>query len=605
MFDNYAKNSRIVGNDFINQNSHGYKEEIKAILESYQQKGINVASSLNDIILNPLDRSEFVNAIMESLVHSNVLSSDVATTSPFYNNYSDRVDQLLDNSLKSIATESVVTGYAPIVSYAPFFLKNQWVNCVYKDVLMTEIPSSPIINLAYEKRYLKSMSGKMYPIPEVNYDDDAMAEIFAESTGIDIAKDYEFNLPYNQVIFEDTNVASILPGWTGGITEIAHNVYISSVNISASYTSGEGASAKTYSFSGWIPVNMPVDSSTHNFMNTRVKAPITNDDDEVVAVGVADILGNVDFETGRITIMTFAPALPDDFDPYGAPVVTGTISKVKLTGKLANRWNERSIDVVRKVERITKTMPESGPRLNSSITVEESADALALQNIDMIADNVDMMGRTLADLEDLEIRKFLKDSFEAQEAAGFGPHGYPKLTVAGKFDTLPYETYQGNISTWVNDLREYFERTVNKLKQLLHTEQIAFVAVCNPELIRYFKDNITWTFNNDTTISGLKLNYNFGVMTSADDRIHFITSQYAKPDDGISLVCIPLTNEIITFKHYKYHVIIDRGYRNPVHSLTPNIMATQRTLTFEVLPVQGNVKVTGRELESPTSLERP
>lgn len=601
----YTKRDHIIGNDFANQNTAGFKEEIKSILESYMSRGVNVSRALDEIISNPSERSEFVDAIMESLHSSNALSSDVASHAPFYNNYIDRVEQLLDNSLGSIARESVMTGYAPIVSYAPFFLKNQWVNCVYKDVLMTEIPSSPIINLAYEKRYLKTMSGKKYPIPEVNYDDVAMAEIFAESTGIDIAKDYEFSLPYNQVIFEDTNVASILPGWTGNVTEIAHNVYISSVKMAGSITIGEGSAAKTYSIDSWVPVNMPVDSSTHNFINTRVKAPITDDDDNVVAVAVADILGNVDFETGRVTVMTFTPALPTDFDPYGAQPVAGTISKFKLTGKLANRWNERSIDVVREVERITKTMPESGPRLNSSITVEESADALALQNIDMIADNVDMMGRTLADLEDMEIRTFLKESFEKQEAAGFGPHGYPKLTVAGKFDTLPYETYQGNISTWVNDLREYFERTVNKLKQLLHTEQIAFVAVCNPELIRYFKDNITWSFTNDTNISGMKLNYNFGVMTSADDRIHFITSQYAKPDDGISLVCIPLTNEIITFKHYKYHVIIDRGYRNPVHSLTPNIMATQRTLTFEVLPVQGNVKVTGRELESPVTLERP
>lgn len=601
----YTKRDHIIGNDFANQNTAGFKEEIKSILESYMSRGVNVSRALDEIISNPSERSEFVDAIMESLHSSNALSSDVASHAPFYNNYIDRVEQLLDNSLGSIARESVMTGYAPIVSYAPFFLKNQWVNCVYKDVLMTEIPSSPIINLAYEKRYLKTMSGKKYPIPEVNYDDVAMAEIFAESTGIDIAKDYEFSLPYNQVLFEDTNVASILPGWTGNVTEIAHNVYISSVKMAGSITIGEGSAAKTYSIDSWVPVNMPVDSSTHNFINTRVKAPITDTDDNVVAVAVADILGNVDFETGRVTVMTFTPALPTDFDPYGAQPVAGTISKFKLTGKLANRWNERSIDVVREVERITKTMPESGPRLNSSITVEESADALALQNIDMIADNVDMMGRTLADLEDMEIRTFLKESFEKQEAAGFGPHGYPKLTVAGKFDTLPYETYQGNISTWVNDLREYFERTVNKLKQLLHTEQIAFVAVCNPELIRYFKDNITWSFTNDTNISGMKLNYNFGVMTSADDRIHFITSQYAKPDDGISLVCIPLTNEIITFKHYKYHVIIDRGYRNPVHSLTPNIMATQRTLTFEVLPVQGNVKVTGRELESPVTLERP
>ena len=61
---------------------------------------------------------------------------------------------------------------------------------------------------------------------------------------------------------------------------------------------------------------------------------------------------------------------------------------------------------------------------------------------------------------------------------------------------------------------------------------------------------------------------------------------------------------MITFKHYKYNAVIDRNYRNPIHTLVPNIMATQRTLTFEVIPVQGRLKITGRDLFSPTTLVR-
>ena len=60
-------------------------------------------------------------------------------------------------------------------------------------------------------------------------------------------------------------------------------------------------------------------------------------------------------------------------------------------------------------------MPESGPRLNSAITVEDAADALVLQNIDVIADNVDIMGKTLANFEDSEIKLFLQGSFDAQK----------------------------------------------------------------------------------------------------------------------------------------------------------------------------------------------
>ena len=75
-------------------------------------------------------------------------------------------------------------------------------------------------------------------------------------------------------------------------------------------------------------------------------------------------------------------------------------------------------------------------------------------------------------------------------------------------------------------------------------------------------------------------------------------------DEGIRFIAIPLTNELITYKHYKYNVTIDRNYRNPTYQLVPNIMATQRTLTFEILPVQGVMHISGNSLKSPTTLRR-
>ena len=79
---------------------------------------------------------------------------------------------------------------------------------------------------------------------------------------------------------------------------------------------------------------------------------------------------------------------------------------------------------------------------------------------------------------------------------------------------------------------------------------------------------------------------------------------HLKADTGIHFIVIPTTKELITYKHYKYNMVIDRGYRNPVHTLVPNIMATQRTLTFEVLPVQGRMTIDGRDFTSPETLTR-
>ena len=100
----------------------------------------------------------------------------------------------------------------------------------------------------------------------------------------------------------------------------------------------------------------------------------------------------------------------------------------------------------------------------------------------------------------------------------------------------------------------------------------------------------------------MKLQHNFAVSTAGGDKIRFVTTRYMDPDDGIRFILIPTTTDLITFKHLKYSVTVDRGYRHPLEPLVPNLMATQRTLTFEVIPVQGKMKITGRGLNSPENV---
>jgi hypothetical protein len=280
------------------------------------------------------------------------------------------------------------------------------------------------------------------------------------------------------------------------------------------------------------------------------------------------------------------------------------ITHIYLRGKTANRFNNRSLDIVRRVKPQQHVMPESGPRINTPITLEDAADALVTQNIDIIADHVDVMGSSLAAFEDSEIRGFLQSSYDAQDAADNGPYGYEKLIEKSEFDALPYDGYNGTVTEWMKESREYFERVVVALKNKLKTEQAIVVAVAHPDIVRYLQDGINWVFNEDTQIGGLKVSYNFGIITTGQDRCHIITSRYLKPEEGFKFVVIPLTKELITYKHYKYNTLIDRGYRNPIEPLAPNILATHRTLTFEVLPVQGRLTITGRDMNSPKTLTR-
>lgn len=570
--------TRVIGNDYSLDESLGFKEEVKGIFESYGNQGHDLSSDFGQIMYSPTARQEFIDKVCESLVSSPVFTSADIVNEPFYNNYSERMEQLLENSMKSIVTESAMLGYAPIVAYNPFFLKKQWISCIFKDVLMTEVPQSPVINLAFEKRYLKTLDGKEYPIPEVNYDDELMAKLVNEATGLNITSD-----PIDITKFKPA-VCILTPEYIPGIVEgdltaeLTADIHISKVIMADS----EGTEHE-------IPCNIKVDVTTHNFTKGEVKYDVMNTDGVTVKETLEDrIVGNVDFKSGKVVIMS----------------ENDVVTKIVLCGKTANRWNTRSLDVVRRVEPLQYLMPESGPRLNAAITVEDASDALALQKVDVIADNVDVMGRTLAEFEDFEIRTFLNNSYEAQEAAGVGPHGYEKLTVTGGFNALPYESYAINITEWMKDAREYFERLVEGLKDKLKTDKAVITVVAHPSLIRFLQNGINWVFEDNTEISGMKVSYNFGIYTTVHDHVHVVTTRYMKQEQGLKFVVIPTTTELVTFKHYKYNIIIDRNYRNPLYTLTPNIMTTHRTLTFEVLPVQGKMTIDGRDLFSPDTLMR-
>ena len=582
IYGNLNKANGVIGNISASDADAGFKNEVKAVFESYTQQGVDLIHDLPNIIASKKSKNDFIGAVTESMSDSALFTNPVCAKSPFYNNYSERVEQLLDNTLNSIATESVMTGYAPIVAYNPFFLKKQWIDCIFKDVLMTEIPKTPVIEMGFERRYLKDLEGNEYPLPEALYDDELVKNLMDAATGLNIKEDpIDIGTCKDLSLIDPTYIPGVIAG--DHTVELTPGIHICAVVMQD--TEGEEHT---------VPVNITVDISTHNFVKGAIKYDVLDTSSGDVKETLTDeIIGRVNFKDGKVTVMS----------------TTGKVTKVCFRGKTANRFNQRSLDVVRRVEKIEKVMPESGPRLNAAVTIEDAADALALQQIDIIADNINVMGSTLANFEDAEIKSFLVNSFEAQKRGNdagikYNELGDNTMIVEGAFDALPYEGYSITIPEWMKASREYFERVVGALKLKLRSSNVIIVAVANPNIIRFLQDGINWVFSDDTQISGVKLSYNFGIYTSAQDRVHILTSMRMNEDEGIRFIVIPLTQELITFKHYKYNVCIDRNYRHPLYSLVPNIMCTMRTLTFEILPVSGQMLIKGRELFSPESLKR-
>lgn len=579
---NGMDNTEIVGKIQHSDGDVGFKSEVKGVFESYQAQGIDLINDLPSVIATPSAKQAFIGTATESMSDSVLMTNSVASKDPFYGSYVNCVEQLLDNTLNSIATESIMTGYAPIVAYNPFFLKKQWIDCVFKDVLMTEIPKTPVINIGFERRYAKDSEGNEYPLPEALYDDEITKKLLDEATGLNIKEEpIAIDLLKNLSLIDPTYIPGVIAG--DHTVELTPGLSV----VAAIVKDSAGTDHK-------VAMNMTVDITTHNFVNGKIDYKVIDETTGDVTETISDeLIGRVDFKKGTVSLMS----------------TSGAVTHVVLRGKTANRFNQRSLSVERRVEHIQKVMPESGPRLNTAVTIEDAADALALQNIDIIADNINVMGATLANFEDAEINMFLKQSFQAQKNGLANFVKYNELTdnimiTESEFDTLAYDTFAGRLTDWMKDSREWFERTIAQLKTKLRSTNVMIVAVAHPNLIRFLQDGINWVFSDDTQISGVKLSYQFGIYTSAQDRVHVVTTMRMSEDDGIRFLVIPLTNELITYKHYKYNVMIDRNYRNPVYQLTPNILATQRTLTFEILPVQGVMKIKNRDMHSPETLKR-
>lgn len=579
---NGMDNTEIVGKIQHSDGDVGFKSEVKGVFESYQAQGIDLINDLPSVIATPSAKQAFIGTATESMSDSVLMTNSVASKDPFYGSYVNCVEQLLDNTLNSIATESIMTGYAPIVAYNPFFLKKQWIDCVFKDVLMTEIPKTPVINIGFERRYAKDSEGNEYPLPEALYDDEITKKLLDEATGLNIKEEpIAIDLLKNLNLIDPTYIPGVITG--DHTVELTPGLSV----VAATVKDSAGTDHK-------VAMNMTVDITTHNFVNGKIDYKVIDDTTGDVTETISDeLIGRVDFKKGTVSLMS----------------TSGAVTHVVLRGKTANRFNQRSLSVERRVEHIQKVMPESGPRLNTAVTIEDAADALALQNIDIIADNINVMGATLANFEDAEINMFLKQSFQAQKNGLANFVKYNELTdnimiSESEFDALAYDTFAGRLTDWMKDSREWFERTIAQLKTKLRSTNVMIVAVAHPNLIRFLQDGINWVFSDDTQISGVKLSYQFGIYTSAQDRVHVVTTMRMNEDDGIRFLVIPLTNELITYKHYKYNVMIDRNYRNPVYQLTPNILATQRTLTFEILPVQGVMKIKNRDMHSPETLKR-
>jgi hypothetical protein len=289
---------------------------------------------------------------------------------------------------------------------------------------------------------------------------------------------------------------------------------------------------------------------------------------------VEDILtGMVDFYTGTVSVASTG----------------GKITKVKFGGNLSNENNLETVELDREREVKEWKIPD-GQRINTGLTIEKIKDYKALFNLDVTTEVIADMSTVLTQFEDSDILSYLDDKLTQWRGRKDLPFGYSDGFVeSAKFSCTPPSNVFVTNSSWIStELKYYLNRFIDELKTKLKTTDIMFVVYGHPNNITLIQDDVKWVIDEDTKIGGVQLDYRFGVMTANKNRIHVISSMKVAKEKGIRVVAYPLSNEVITFKHYKYSLNIENIYRNPFTPLTPNVMGTSRYLTTDVLPVQGD-----------------
>ena len=547
--------AKVIGS-FAKSKNEDWKNGINSLMEGFKtQFGLDPLNNIRDILENDVLCEQYKEALL-----GDVFEADF--NDEYLNLMPEKLDQLFENTKDEIITENYGVGQmSPIVGYTLPILKKNYIECHGKDIVMTEVPSKPVIKIAFERKFLKDKAGKKYYIPEIFYDE-SYKEVSEKAKGKKVSDKWypeSGNLP-----MQDLPIMNESGGTLETRDQLAHDFCIQAIKMQVD---GEEVIKNG--------LDIKPDYSSNNNITYRCKHV---KDDGTVLEEV--LTGTVDYYHGTITVATSG----------------SLIKQVQFGGHLSNQNNNETIELDRERETVTWHIGE-GERINTALTIEKIKDMKALLGIDVTPEAISDMSSTLTQFEDAHIMSYLKNSLDIWKDKTDLPFGYTGGFVeTATFNCVPGSTLAVTQSEYIeSELKFRFNRLLSELKDKLKTTDLMFVVYGHPTIIELFNASVDWKFDEGSKVGGLVLDYKFGVVTESGTRIHVVSSLKVPKEAGIRIVAYPTTDEQLTFKHFKYSFNIENMYRNPLTPLTPNIMGTHRYLTESLLPVQGQMILIGND----------
>ena len=547
--------AKVIGS-FAKSKNEDWKNGINSLMEGFKtQFGLDPLNNIRDILENDVLCEQYKEALL-----GDVFEADF--NDEYLNLMPEKLDQLFENTKDEIITENYGVGQmSPIVGYTLPILKKNYIECHGKDIVMTEVPSKPVIKIAFERKFLKDKAGKKYYIPEIFYDE-SYKEVSEKAKGKKVSDKWypeSGNLP-----MQDLPIMNESGGTLETRDQLAHDFCIQAIKMQVD---GEEVIKNG--------LDIKPDYSSNNNITYRCKHVKDN------GTVLEEVLtGTVDYYHGTVTVATSG----------------SLIKQVQFGGHLSNQNNNETIELDRERETVTWHIGE-GERINTALTIEKIKDMKALLGIDVTPEAISDMSSTLTQFEDAHIMSYLKNSLDIWKDKTDLPFGYTGGFVeTATFNCVPGSTLAVTQSEYIeSELKFRFNRLLSELKDKLKTTDLMFVVYGHPTIIELFNASVDWKFDEGSKVGGLVLDYKFGVVTESGTRIHVVSSLKVPKEAGIRIVAYPTTDEQLTFKHFKYSFNIENMYRNPLTPLTPNIMGTHRYLTESLLPVQGQMILIGND----------
>ena len=547
---------------------NGFDAAFESAVQDLEAKTVNYFVDITNMLRTPGVMEAFKESALSTIKEESKVRQDVNTWGSYSNMY-NQISNLWDNCTDMLVRESTSVGQLmPIKAIDYPILVKQHLSLATKDILQTEVTKGPLVKKQMEQTWIvDDQTGERYRYPQCFFSDD-WEKIYGAGKGLPI-KDTPVALPlFRYDIIKNLTDATV-PG--------RENFTIALKIVKAITADGVE-----------IPMDMGINVHTSQWTNGNIDGTFKNADGEDVEV--ADVLtGEIDFINNTVSVNS----------------ASGAIKQVVFAGYLSNEKNERTVsfDYTRE-EKEWKI--EDGHRVDIPYTIEQLEDHKALVQMDLYKKTYDNMADYLTQMEDSNVIKFLDECFKKYEGLELDPLQWNSFVRYQDFNCDSTTQTTAMPSEFIEkQLKWTIDRFIIDLSNTAKMEDLTFVIYGNPKYVSLLGKNVNWVLNQGSTTGGVKHNYSYGIMSTANVKIQVVSNlKFDERKDlhrGLRIVPISLNSHQMTFRHYKYttHILTakDSAYRaadRPGGSYT-NLCGVSRYTNAEVQGIQGMITFSNAE----------